>query len=269
MALAHVYLRVSTDKQDVRAQVDACHDWLARNPYEAAGPYEEDAGLSGATPFDRCPALSLALGAMRRGDVLLCQKRDRVARDRLKILMLEAFLKKRGVRVVSAAGEGTGGDDYDDPTNVLLRGVTDLFAEYERLTVGWRTRAKLATKKKAGERTGGVPYGKELYDDGRRSRVSTRTLPDGSVVEAGGLPIALRDHPAEKRVLGWMVNRHRDGWSAGRILDRLDALGVPYRGGRPWQRSTVIHLLKSHRHEDFPDEPTPHPDPPAAPEDGR
>ncbi len=47
----------------------------------------------------------------------------------------------------------------------LLRGVIDVFAQYERAIIRSRTKAALAVKKAKGERVGGVPYGYRLEDE--------------------------------------------------------------------------------------------------------
>ena len=74
--------------------------------------------------------------------------------------MIEAAVRRRGARIVSAAGEGTEGDG---PTDVLMRRIVDAFAEYERLVIKARTKAALQVKKARGERRSGrLPYGTEL-----------------------------------------------------------------------------------------------------------
>ena len=45
------------------------------------------------------------------------------------------------------------------PEGRLVRGVLDLFAEYERAMIKARTKAALAAKRRRGERTGGIPLG--------------------------------------------------------------------------------------------------------------
>jgi DNA invertase Pin-like site-specific DNA recombinase len=70
-----------------------------------------------------------------------------------------------GAVVVSAAGEASGGTA---PADVMMRGVVDLFAEYERGLIRARTTAALAVIRARGQKTGGsVPYGYRLDQDGR------------------------------------------------------------------------------------------------------
>jgi DNA invertase Pin-like site-specific DNA recombinase len=105
------------------------------------------------------------VAALRRGDVLLVAKRDRLARDVIAVAMIERLIGKRGARVVSAAGEGS---ENDDPASVLMRRLIDSFAEYERLIISSRTRAALAAKRRRNERVSGiVPFGYRLGADKR------------------------------------------------------------------------------------------------------
>jgi DNA invertase Pin-like site-specific DNA recombinase len=165
---AIAYIRVSTDEQaesgaGLAAQRAACAAWAER-----AGATCEtyaDEGVSGASGIEARPALLAAIAELRSGDVLLVSRRDRLARDPIVTAMVERLVVRAGARVVSCAGEGT---DGDSPTDVLMRRIVDAFAEYERLVIGARTKAALASIRASGRKTGGrVPYGFELLGDGR------------------------------------------------------------------------------------------------------
>ena len=165
------YYRESTDEQaesgaGKAAQHDSCEAWSKRLGIPMSEPCVDD-GVSGAAPLDKRPGLLDALAALDKGDILLVAKRDRLGRDPIVVAMIEAAVKRQGCRIVSAAGEGT---EDDDPTSVLMRRIIDAFAEYERLIIKARTRAALAAKKRRGQRTGSVPFGSDLVDDGSRSK---------------------------------------------------------------------------------------------------
>jgi DNA invertase Pin-like site-specific DNA recombinase len=59
-----------------------------------------------------------AVNLLRRGDVLVAAKRERIARDPLTMLLVERSARERGAHLISAAGEGT---DDDNATSQLLR----------------------------------------------------------------------------------------------------------------------------------------------------
>lgn len=247
MPRAIIYRRVSTDDQaehgsGLDAQDDACRAWCEREGYEPIGPFTEDGGLSGSTPLDRCPALTEAVNAMARGDVLLVQKRDRVARDRMKIAMLEALVKSRKCRLVSASGEGTDTENPNDPMAMMMRGIVDLFAEFERCLIAWRVRGALAAKKKRNERTGRVPFGKDLVDDGRRAK----SVAGRRRSQSGPGPIALVPNQVELDTLDLMFTLRRRGWSARRIAWSLNGQGLSTKTGKPWQPSSVHYICNAH-----------------------
>src|SRR5690242_17976887 len=103
---ALAYLRVSTDKQAdsglgldaQRASVTAA---AARLKLAITSVFI-DAGVSGALALADRPVLMEAVTALKRGDVLLVAKRDRLGRDVIEVAMIERLIGKRGARVVSA-----------------------------------------------------------------------------------------------------------------------------------------------------------------------
>jgi DNA invertase Pin-like site-specific DNA recombinase len=170
-----------------------------------------------------------AIAAIQRGDVLLVAKRDRLARgDALLTAMIEAAVRRRGGRILSAAGEGT---DDDDPASILMRRMIDAFAEYERLIIAARTRAALRAKSARGERAGQVPYGRRLSGNGPRSRKR-------------GLPTGLEPDQAEVATIALMVELRAAGRSLRAIARELDRRGHRTKRGKPWRQSTVHDVLR-------------------------
>jgi len=225
------YVRVSTDDQaesgaGLEAQKDACNSHAAREGAEAVGPFADE-GVSGAAPIDRRPGLLGALAAIGPGDVLLVAKRDRLGRDPIVVAMIEAAVARQGGRVVSVAGEGTGGDD---PTSVLMRRIVDAFAEYERLIIKARTRAALAARRERGRRTGNVPLGFDLADEGERSKA--------------GLPSALVANAVEQATLAAIRELKAGGLSLRQIAAELDRRSIrPKKGGERWSHNAVARVL--------------------------
>lgn len=225
------YYRVSTDEQadsgaGRNAQHDACESWSRRLEIPLAEPCVDD-GVSGADPLDKRPGLLDALALLDKGDVLLVAKRDRLGRDPIVVAMIEATVNRKGCRVVSTAGEGT---DGDDPTSVLMRRIIDAFAEYERLIIIARTRAALAAKKRRGQRTGRVPLGYDLADDGARSKA--------------GHPIALIANVEEATTVAMIGACRAEGMSLRAIAGALTSKGVRTKDGLDrWDHSTIRKIL--------------------------
>src|SRR5690349_18398664 len=109
------YLRVSTDRQadsglGLDAQRAAVEAAAARLGLVLADVFT-DAGLSGSLDLDDRPSLFAAVQALKRNDVLIVAKRDRIGRDLVGVALVERQILRKGARVVSAAGEGTDGTD--------------------------------------------------------------------------------------------------------------------------------------------------------------
>jgi DNA invertase Pin-like site-specific DNA recombinase len=215
MTRAIAYLRVSTDQQaesglGLEAQEAAVHSAAFRLRLTIARTFV-DGGTSGKLGIEDRPVLLEAVAALRRGDVLLVAKRDRIGRDVIAVAMIERLVAKRGARVISAAGEGT---ESDDPAGVLMRRLIDSFSEYERLIISARTRAALAAKRRRGERVSRfAPYGFRFADDGQ----------------------TVEPEPVEQPILARIYEARAAGLSLPRIARELNQDGAYTRSGSPWQ----------------------------------
>jgi len=163
------YIRVSKEEQTLglEAQRAAIEAWAARQGVQVPS-WRVDRGVCSVTPIDERKELLGALADLRetRAGILVVARRDRIAREVVLAAAVGHAVALRGARLVSTAGEGT---DGDSPTDRLLAGITDLFAEFERSLIRSRTRAALAVKRARGERTTSqLPYGWALGADGIR-----------------------------------------------------------------------------------------------------
>ncbi|PIU94444.1 MAG: resolvase [Armatimonadetes bacterium CG_4_9_14_3_um_filter_66_14] len=177
-------------------------------------------GISGSKA-DR-PALTELLESLRKGDVVAVAKRDRLARDLFLTLWLEKECKRAGAKIVSAAGEGTEGDD---PASVLMRQMVDAFAEYERAIIRQRTKAALGAKRRRGEKTGGdVPFGFEAHqEDGR---------------------LLLVPNLREQKVIRLVQELREEGMSFSGIAQDLNAAGYRTKRGADWTHKQVSRILE-------------------------
>ena len=212
------YLRVSTDEQaesqaGLDAQLDACNRFAG----DIQAVYRDE-GISGSASLDKRPGLLEAIGALGKGDTLLVAKRDRLARDPLVMAMVEAGVKRKHARIVSAAGEGT---ESDDPSAILMRRMIDAFSEYERLIIGARTKAALAGKRSRGQRIGSIPYGYRLAEDG-----------------------SLAEDATEQTIIA-LVKKLRDGGISYRqIAAELTERGLKSRG-KGWHPQTIKNIVEA------------------------
>lgn len=140
------YARVSTDKQDARAQRDAL---LA-----AGVPAERiyvDAGLTGSNR--ERPALREAPAACDTGLTLFVTKLDRLARSITDARDIVNELTRRGVRL------NIGGSLHDpnDPIGRLLFNVLAMIAEFEGDLIRARTKEGMRVAKAKGRLRGRAP----------------------------------------------------------------------------------------------------------------
>jgi DNA invertase Pin-like site-specific DNA recombinase len=223
-ARAFAYLRVSTDKQadsglGLDAQQASVTAAAARLGLALVSVFT-DAGTSGSLSIEDRPVLLDAVSALRRGDVLIVAKRDRLGRDVIAVAMIERLIAKRGARLVSAAGEGT---ESDDPSGVLMRRLIDSFAEYERLIIASRTRSALAAKRRRGERISRfAPYGFEFASDGR----------------------TLEPDSHEQQTLHAIREHRAAGLTFQAIAETLNRSGSRTRSGSHWRFEYVRDVLK-------------------------
>ena len=229
------YLRVSTDEQTTSslgldAQLDAIE--------KAIGPPSEvfrDEGISGSNP--NRPALLAALESLEEGDTLAIAKRDRLARDTMLSCWIEKEAKKKGARIISAAGEGT---EDDDPASILMRRMVDAFAEYERRLIGARTTAALTQKKARGEKTGGhTPFGYTITSPNLKEAT-------GHMIDASQrLPKMLTPHPTEMDALNVIKRMHNQKSSLRKICTELENRGILTKTGkRRWHPQVVKQILQ-------------------------
>ena len=137
------YFRVSTDQQaesglGMDAQRIACEEYARKSGCHLTEVFKDE-GLSGSLSLDKRPGMLAAISSLKKGDILVVAKRDRLGRDPLVLAMIEAAISRKEARIVSAAGEGT---DSDDPSSILMRRMIDAFGEYERLVIKARTKAR-------------------------------------------------------------------------------------------------------------------------------
>ncbi len=186
------------------------HGWTVRASFD-----DEDA--SGKDEYRQ--KLWDAVDALRRGDVLLVAKRDRLARNVYLSEQINRAVTKRGGRIVAVSGDVEG----DGPEIQMIRQVLAAIAEYERKLIASRTSHAMKAYMKQGRRMGGkVPVGWKVNpsDPGRMVEV-----------------------PEEREAINVIGKLAIAGASIRAILKTLN-LQYPRPSGEPWSYSTVQRLRK-------------------------
>ncbi len=134
------YARVSTQDQDSSAQIDALKTVGCERIFQEKA--------SGGR-WDR-PELHHLLGQLRRGDVLVVWKLDRLSRSLKDVLTLMEKIEKAGAGFRSL----TEVIDTTSPGGRMMMQIVGTFAEFERAMLRERTRNGLDAARKQG-RVGG------------------------------------------------------------------------------------------------------------------
>jgi DNA invertase Pin-like site-specific DNA recombinase len=137
--------------------------------------------------------------------LVLIERPDRLARDLLVQETLLASLIRLGVRVVDASG--TDLTDQSDPSRVLIRQVLGAVAQHDRACLVAKLRAARQRKRSAtGRCEGRKPFGSRVGEDRGVQRI--RQL-------------------------------RSEGLSVRAVAERLNAEGIPSRGGKSWSFGSV------------------------------
>src|SRR5215207_4454946 len=166
-----LYLRVSSEEQRDRATIEIQSDFLKEYcrlyGLEVAEVYA-DAGVSGTIPLHERSEGRRLLEDAKAGkfECVLVYKLDRLGRSLLVIVDAHDRLQATEGSLRSA----TEPIDTSNPSGRLIFQMLASFAEYERETIGERTRAGLHRAFRNGTYTGRIPYGYCL-DEGARLNV--------------------------------------------------------------------------------------------------
>ena len=232
-----VYTRKSTEDgleqefNSLDAQREACEAYILSQRHEGwtlvPGPYD-DGGYSGGN-MER-PGLKALMAQIDAGqiDVIVVYKVDRLTRSLADFAKIVERLDAKEASFVSVT------QAFNTTTSMgrLTLNVLLSFAQFEREVTGERIRDKIAASKKKGIWMGGpAPLGYQ-------------------VIERKLVPV-----PEEAERVRQIMQRYLEIWNVPRLIEILRAEGVvtkvqqrvsgPHRGGIPFARGSLFHLLKN------------------------
>ena len=232
MRKATIYLRVSTKEQGksglgAEAQEHDCLG-LVRKRGTAVGETYRDEGLSGDLPPHKRPGLLAAIAALKKGDILVVKRRDRICRGgSVAMSVIEQLIRQRGARLISASGEGT---DSDSPEDIFFRDISDAVSRLELSKIRERTRDALAAKARRGESTGAPPFGWDLDEAGPRND--------------RGRPARLVENVSEQIALENIRLMIAEGKSSRAIARSLNQRGIATKRNQGlWRYSSVAKIM--------------------------
>jgi DNA invertase Pin-like site-specific DNA recombinase len=178
----------------------------------------EDPDTSSRIPFDQRTGLCQMLEAIKRNDVVVIARLDRLARDTAELIKICRMIRKKGADFYSIA-EGKV-DDW-------LLGIMGSIAQREVQSIRERTSFALQAMSRRGERVGHIPYGYRLQKDIKRTS------------ENRNQRILLEENPQELMTLKEMSRLRADGLSYRKMAEALNKSGFRNRDGQIWSRSAV------------------------------
>lgn len=210
--------RNAEESESAETQEAQCREHAALRPWEVRAVFSDEA-KSGDDP--ERPGLAAAIAALRRGDVLLAYRRDRIARSVLVSELVRRQVAARGARIAAVYGEVAGSED-ESPEAVLVRQVLDAVAEFERKLIGARTSASMRTQQRGGKRVSKHP-------------------PYGWAVDPAD-PARLVQRPEEQAVCARVRKLASEGLGVRAILRKLAEEGARPRG-KAWSCATVSKIM--------------------------
>lgn len=140
------YARVSSEKQDLRRQVDELTAAGCDSVVE-----EKASGKHGAKRPEWDSLTDVKTGRLRSGDRLTVVELSRLGRSTTQLTALLRDLKERsvGLRILNL------GIDTSTPAGELIFSVVAAVAQMERDLIAERTKSALDAKRRRGERVGG------------------------------------------------------------------------------------------------------------------
>lgn len=153
-----------------------------------------EAGVSGSVPLGERPEGAALLKLLRKGDVVVASKLDRIFRDAKDALNTAADLRDRGVSLIIM---DLGGDVTSNGVGKLFFTILAAVATFERERISDRQKdAKAAAAARGVYRGGKRPYGYVAGPDGALHEVESEQR---MIAEARG-----------RRAAGWPLRRIRE-----------------------------------------------------------
>lgn len=175
------YARISTDDQKLDLQMDA----LTRHGVLIANIHTDQA--SGKTVKGR-PGFEALCKDLRRGDILVVWKLDRIGRDIREWLQTADWLKARGVTLRSLTEQV----DTTTPYGQMMFTVMGAFAQLERDLIIERTKAGQAAARKKGRFPGRKALAPEKIEAIRQAIEDGKTIAETSVIAECSIPSVYR-----------------------------------------------------------------------------
>jgi len=158
---AIIYTRTSTGEQQLghEAQEAECRARLSHMGIATATVYSET--ISGSVPALNRDGFTAALSALKKSDILIMWRRDRLGRVLIDNAIAERLIVDKGARLITLDVTVENSDE-----GALIKSMLDAYAEYERRLIRRRTAVALAARAAKGLVTGNTRLGKTANEEG-------------------------------------------------------------------------------------------------------
>ena len=216
---AVAYARYSSAQQrdvSIEQQLKDIREYAEREGYTIIHEYADHA-KSGFKNVDRRVAFQAMLAAAASGmfDTVIAWKVDRFGRNRRESAIYKGQLSDNGVSVVYAMEPIP-----DGAAGVLTEGMLESLAEWYSRNISENTKRGLYDNASKARANGHKPYGYNVTDDDH-----------------------LEINEAEAAVVRRIFTLYSQGYSFEAIARTLSADGLLTNNGRPFQKSTLLHIL--------------------------
>jgi len=225
-----IYLRVSTDDQDVETQEVMCIERIKSIHPDGKYTIEffNENSMSSGVVYTKRIELQKMLNSITKGSTVLVYKLDRLSRDIIEMVTIyRLIVNKCGASVISL------NDPYSDEFSVGLMG---LIAQKEKENTKIRVKDNLQKKKKKNERYSRyIPYGYKMHE--------THMVPikvGKEVIYKPGVLIPLQE---EQKIMSLIVRYSELGMSNQDIVNILTDQGYMNRQGKPFHRMSIYRIL--------------------------
>lgn len=220
------YIRVSSadqakdDRSSLQVQADVIEGFARTRGVDKYGvQIFTDAGVSGATKLAFRPGGQDLLAAMKKGDIVVASKLDRMFRSASDAIDMFDEFKKAGVELVLF---DISHEPVSSGVGKLILTILAAVADMERVRIKERTAEGRKAKKAKGGPVGNVPFGFRKVGEGR-----------AAVIEP---------HAGEQQAITLMRELYQSEGLAG-TSRKLAAAGYKSRAGKPFTSMAIRRVI--------------------------
>jgi len=223
----HLFCRVSSKTQSgpnhvsLQAQEEALRQ-CASTLDKGSLTYRVKVHYIVGSAYKEIPKGLLVIGdAVKRNDVIMIHRVDRLSRNITKFLTFLEDLNKKGVYIYSLQEKLW----YDKDNTEFLQAVVNATREADAISS--RVKSNVAFRKNRGDASlGSVPYGYKL----------TKSAEDSSA------PLVKVENDSEQNAINYVMSNY-NGWNHAKVANQLNNMGCKKRG-RSWSALMVRNLYR-------------------------